>query len=105
MEAAVPRPLRSGEEGPKARRAPLPEAVPPAGLRAGTDAPEDAETPAPANAPPNAAAAAFDALGDAVTPGSGDERGDPREDAPSGADDFTWDPPPGRPQGGAPSGH
>ena len=105
LEAAVPRPLKSGDEGPKARRAPLPEAVPPAGLRAGTDAPEDAETPAPANAPPNAAAAAFDALGDAVTPGSGDERGDPREDAPSGADDFTWDPPPGRPQGGAPSGH
>ena len=33
VEAAVPRPLKSGEEGPKARRAPLPEAVPPAGLR------------------------------------------------------------------------
>jgi len=93
VEAAVPRPLKSGEEGPKARRAPLPEAVPPAGLRA--------EAPAPASAPPDAAAAAFEALGDAVDPGSGEERGGPRGDAPSGADDFTWDPPPARPQGGA----
>ena len=33
MEAAVPRPLKSGEEGPRASRAPLPESLPPAGLR------------------------------------------------------------------------
>ena len=32
MQLAVPRPLAAGEEGPKARRAPLPEARPPAGL-------------------------------------------------------------------------
>ena len=103
MEAAVPRPLKSGEEGPKARRAPLPEAVPPAGLRGGTGAPGDTEaTEAPAG-PPETAAAAFEALGDALTPGSGDEHGDSRDDTPS-ADDFTWDPPPGPPKGGAPSG-
>jgi len=101
VEAAVPRPLKSGEEGPKARRAPLPEAVPPAGLRAEAGAPGDAAAPARASAPPDAAAAAFEALGDAVDPGSGEERGGPRGDAPSGADDFTWDPPPARPQGGA----
>ncbi len=103
MEAAVPRPLRSGETGPKARRAPLPEAVPPAGLRARTDVGGETEAAGPA-ASPKSAAAAFEALGDAVAPGSGDERAAPRGDEPSGADDFTWDPPPERPQGGAPSG-
>ena len=34
MEAAVPRPLKGGEEGPKARRAPLPESPPPPGIAA-----------------------------------------------------------------------
>ena len=33
MEAAVPKPLHRGDEGPRARRAPLPESPPPAGLR------------------------------------------------------------------------
>ncbi len=40
MEAAVPRPLKSGEEGPKARRAPLPETPPPAGVTPAGDEPE-----------------------------------------------------------------
>ena len=34
MEAAVPRPLSSGEQAPRAKRAPLPESPPPAGLGA-----------------------------------------------------------------------
>ena len=37
MEAAVPRPLKGGEEGPKARRAPLPESPPPPGVSAADD--------------------------------------------------------------------
>ena len=105
MELAVPRPLPPGEEGAKARRAPLPEAQPPAGLpplRAADEAgapqaaPAGAEPAVPAAAP-DAASAAFEALGDAVAPDPGGDAG-----AKLG-DDFTWESPPQRPQGGSPS--
>jgi Protein of unknown function (DUF4446) len=94
MEAAVPRPLKSGEEGPKADRAPLPESAPPPALRAasGDQRAEDVA------ASPEAAAA-FEALGEAVGPaGPAEAAGAPAGDegeAPAEADDFTWDPPPG----------
>jgi len=97
MELAVPRPLASGETGPKARRAPLPDAKPPAGLEpvepvavAGpSGAPADTEPPSPD------ATAAFEALGDAVA-GEQDDLG------PAAGDDFAWEPPQ-RPQDGPPS--
>ncbi|MGE5228870.1 MAG: DUF4446 family protein [Deltaproteobacteria bacterium] len=102
MEAAVPRPLKGGEEGPRAIRAPLPDSAPPAGLR--DAAPEGPPTE---DAPPSPqATAAFEALGEAVGPagapeGAGARPGD-ASDAPAVADDdFTWDPPPGPPRGGA----
>lgn len=41
MEAAVPHPLKPGEEGQRAKRAPLPEMPPPFGLREITAADED----------------------------------------------------------------
>jgi hypothetical protein len=105
VEAAVPRPLRSGEEGPRAKRAPLPESKPPATLTGAADEaaagrPGDGDetlaaggdaraagtgTAAPATGA--AAAAAFEALGDAV----------------DADDDFTWEPPSAPPAGGAPS--
>jgi len=101
MEAAVPRPLKSGEEGPRASRAPLPESAPPAALR--KPAPEG--PPAEDAAPSPEATAAFEALGEAVGPaGPAEVAGAPTGDqaeAPADADDFTWDPPPGRPRGGA----
>jgi hypothetical protein len=103
MRLAVPRPLAADEDGPRARRAPLPEARPPAGLEpTGLEpaAPAEHEQPsgetiAAARQPSAAAAAAFEALGDAVAPGP---------DGPGAApgDDFTWEPPQ-RPQGGSPS--
>jgi Protein of unknown function (DUF4446) len=107
MEAAVPRPLHAGEEGPRAKRAPLPESSPPAGVP--LDEPAGAErgtTEAPARQATPDAAAAFEALGDAVAPGPDERRGG-ANDAWSGeapADDFTWEPPPGRPPGGDASG-
>jgi len=84
MDAAVPRPLKRGEEGPKAKRAPLPESPPPAALR---DAGDGEEQPA-ATSPQ--AAAAFEALGEAVGPGEEAAGDDPA----AGDDDFTWEPPP-----------
>jgi len=100
LELAVPRPLRASEEGPKAKRAPLPEARPPAGL-APLEGPaeagaEDAPAPSP---PPAGVAAAFEALGDAVGPAPAAET-DETDDA--GDDEFTWEPPQ-RPQGGSPA--
>jgi hypothetical protein len=98
VAAAVPRPLRAGEEGPRAARAPLPESAPPGGLsEEGT--PND-EPAAAQPAVPEEAAAAFEALREAVEPGS--SPGAPTtppadEPAPGDADDFTWDPPPARP--------
>jgi Protein of unknown function (DUF4446) len=102
MEAAVPRPLQSGEESPKARRAPMPESLPPAGVAPDQDEP-GAETAAPPRSPE--ATAAFDALGEAVgpTPAEGDRPAGDAEDAPGGPDDFTWEPPPGPPRGGSAS--
>jgi hypothetical protein len=101
MEAAVPHPLKSGEEGPKAGRAPLPESAPPAALREA--APES--PPVDLAAPSPEATAAFEALGEAVGPaGPAAAAGGPTGadgEAPAGADDFTWDPPPGPPRGGA----
>jgi hypothetical protein len=108
MEAAVPRPLKSGEEGPKAGRAPLPESAPPAGLRDAAPAGRPAEDAATSPE----ATAAFEALGEAVGPaGPAEATGAPAEaagapagdegEAPAEADDFTWDPPPGPPRGGA----
>ena len=98
MEAAVPRPLKSGEEGPKAQRAPLPESPPPPGVAPAEDEPA-AETAAGLSPE---ATAAFDALGEAVGPGSarGDRPAGDGQDAPAGSDDFTWEPPPGPPRGG-----
>ncbi len=108
MEAAVPKPLHRGEEGPRARRAPLPESPPPAGLRAEETAGEGRGAPrAPAGpAASPEATAAFEALGDAVSPGP-DQRADGADDARSreaSADDFTWEPPSGRPADGGTSG-
>jgi hypothetical protein len=68
VEAAVPRPLKAGEDGPRARRAPLPADEPP---------------PPQAGAPPDdEALKAFEALAELDAPG-----------ADSTADDesFTWD--------------
>jgi hypothetical protein len=104
-EAAVPKPLHRGEEGPRARRAPLPESPPPAGLRVQGPAGDQRGAPeAPAASPE--ATAAFEALGDAVSPGPG-QRADIADDARPGegpADDFTWEPPSGPPAGGGTSG-
>jgi hypothetical protein len=99
MEAAVPRPLTSGEDRPGARRAPLPEARTPAAPRDTGDEDEVTEQGA---APSPGAAAAFEALGEAVDPIP--ELGErPAGDGPSpAADDFTWEPPPAAPRGGAP---
>ncbi len=97
MELAVPKPLRPGEEGAKARRAPLPEAQPPAGLQPLHAADEAGAEPGAPAAAADAASAAFEALGEAVTPG-------PHPDTDAGlGDDFTWESPPQRPQGGSPS--
>ena len=109
VEAAVPRPLGPGEEGPRAKRAALPESPPPAGARRSEadDEREAAQTIGSAASPE--ATAAFEALGDAVTPGPGaapDDRrtgGDERPREP-GADDFTWEPPSQRPPAGGSSG-
>ncbi len=100
MEAAVPRPLKSGEEGPKARRAPLPETPPPAGVMPGGDEPE---APSGPGLSPEATAA-FDALGDAVTPAPApaqDDRQARDDEAPDASDDFTWEPPAAPSGGGA----
>ena len=100
MEAAVPRPLKRGEEGPRAGRAPLPESSPPAALRGA--APEG--RPAEDAAPTPEATAAFEALGEAVDArGPAEATGAPGGDEDPGpeTDDFTWEPPPGPPRGGA----
>ena len=109
MEAAVPRPLRSGEDGPRAKRAPLPESPPPAGARgarAGGES-EPGRPMEPAASPE--ATAAFEALGDAMTPGPGavpDGRQTAGRERPgeTGGDDFTWEPPSQRPPGGGSPG-
>ena len=108
MEAAVPRPLYAGEEGPRAKRAPLPESPPPAGVRLDETAGDERGGPtAPAGPAASAeATAAFEALGDAVAPDP-DGRTGGADDAWPGeapADDFTWEPPSGRPGGGGTSG-
>ena len=105
MEAAVPKPLHRGEEGPRARRAPRPESAPPAGLRAQAPAGDERDAPgAPAASPE--ATAAFEALGDAMSPGPGERAGGADDARPGEAsgDDFTWEPPPGRPPGAGTSG-
>jgi hypothetical protein len=105
MEAAVPKPLSRGEEGPHARRAPLPESRPPAGLRVPEPAGDErGASEAPAASPE--ATAAFEALGDATSPGPRERQGDADEARPGPAhpDDFTWEPPSGRPAGGGTSG-
>jgi len=98
MEAAVPRPLKSGEDGPRAKRASLPESRMPAALR--DDGGEDR-----AAAPSAQAAAAFEALGEAVEPvPEPSERPAGDDPSPAGDDDFTWEPPPAPsdpPRGGA----
>jgi hypothetical protein len=96
MQLAVPDPLAAGEDGPRAQRAPLPEARPPAGLDRPQPGAPPGDEPAPdASAPERAAAAAFEALGDAVAPASDPDR--PQDD------DFSWEPPPEGPRGGSPS--
>jgi hypothetical protein len=109
MEAAVPRPLLSGDESPQARRAPMPESPPPAGAAPAED--EPGAGTAPKRSPE--ATAAFDALGEAVGPAdaesagstlAGDERpAGYAEDAATGPDDFTWEPPPRPSRGGGAS--
>ncbi len=114
MQLAVPNPLAAGEQGPKARRAPLPEAKPPAGLA--PDVPTGrlrdeaaADEPAPEARRSPAATAAFEALGDAVTPDDGPDQTLGDDFTPDAGpdqtlgDDFTWEPPPQDPQGGSPS--
>jgi hypothetical protein len=98
MEAAVPKPLSRGEEGPRARRAPPPESRPPEGLR--VDGPAGDERGAP-EAPVDA-----QSLGDAMSPGPRERQSDADEARPGRAhpDDFTWEPPSGRPAGGGTSG-
>ena len=105
MEAAVPKPLHRGEEGPRARRAPLPESPPPAGLRVQGPAGDERGAPGEPAASPEATAA-FEALGDAVSPGPDERTGGADEARPgeAPADDFTWEPPSGRPPGGGASG-
>jgi hypothetical protein len=109
IAAAVPRPLRAGEEGPPAARAPMPEGAPPSGDRAAGEG-ADHESPAA----PTGAAAAFETLRDAAGPGPGAsslapageavEDTSPAAPAPDDTADFTWEPPPERPpQGGAPT--
>ena len=95
MQLAVPTPLAAGEEGPKARRAAMPEARPPAGLAPAQSAVDQAAPEESAPGRSDAATAAFEALGDAVSPGA-----DP--DLTLG-DDFAWEPPPPPPQGDSPS--
>ncbi len=93
MEAAVPRPLHPGEEGPRSRRAAMPEPEQPAGLRPAAEPAAGAGEDEPSAGPARTAdaAAAFEALGDAVAPGPGAAGGeDPH-------DDFTWEPPQQRP--------
>ena len=105
VEAAVPKPLHRGEEGPRARRAPLPESPPPAGLRVPGPAGDERDAPgAPAASPE--ATAAFEALGDAIAPGPGEREGKADEAPPGQAhpDDFTWETPSRRPPGGGTSG-
>jgi hypothetical protein len=99
VQLAVPKPLAAGEQGAKARRAPLPESRPSAGpsLTASADPAGTDETLEPtAQLPSAAAAAAFEALGEAAAPpaGRGPDLGLP--------DDFTWEPPQ-QPQGGSSS--
>jgi hypothetical protein len=109
-EAAVPRPLRSGEEGPRARRAPLPESPPPGSGGGETAGAGRTPTEAAESAASPEATAAFEALGDAVAPGPGAAQGGrpaAAGDAPPGepgADDFTWEPPSERPPAGGSSG-
>jgi hypothetical protein len=102
IEAAVPRPLTSGEVAPKARRAPLPESPPPAGMT-----PREAEPDAPSGPGLSPeATAAFDALGEAVAPAPAPAQGDRQagdDEAPDGPDDFTWESPPAPPRGGGAS--
>jgi hypothetical protein len=109
MEAAVPRPLHSGEEGQRAKRAPLPEGTPPAGMRDPQAHDERGAGQMTGSGASPEATAAFEALGDAVAPGpgvapdSGRVGDDERPDEPQ-ADDFTWEPPSQRPPGGGSSG-
>jgi hypothetical protein len=96
---AVPNPLQSGEEGPRAARAPMPEQAPPPAAEA---APEPAPEPA---LPAADAAAAFEALRDAAGPAGPAGPPPAHEPGPDDTADFTWDPPQERPpQGGAPAG-
>lgn len=87
IEVAVPRPLKSGEDGPRAKRAPLPE------IRVPTARTEADQESGEAAAPSPQAAAAFEALGEAVE--SAPEAGErPAGGGPAPADDdFTWEPP------------
>jgi hypothetical protein len=106
VAAAVPRPLGSGEEGPRAARAPLPESAPPEKLRRDAE-PRDEEQAAAGPAMPADAAAAFEALRDAVESGGSPDAPPPAPtEGPSPADtaDFTWEPPAERPPHGGGSG-
>jgi hypothetical protein len=108
VEAAVAHPLRSGEEGPRAKRAPLPESPPPAGVRdreSAGDGTEATSSMGPAASPE--ATAAFEALGDAVAaePGAPAEQpGGGAASGPADADDFAWEPPSQQPPGGGSPG-
>lgn len=97
---AVPKPLLAGEEGPRARRAPVPDNAPATHAKPGPDAPQD-QPPAAAAAVPAEAAAAFEALREAVEPGADSPeapRGAPAEPpAPDETADFTWEPRTDRP--------
>ncbi len=108
IAAAVPRPLRSGEEGPRAARAPMPESAPPARGRGADDHESPGDEPAAppaATAAPAEATAAFEALRDAAGPGEPPAAEPAAEPAPDDTADFTWEPPRERPpQGGGRAG-
>ena len=99
VTAAVPQPLRAGEEGPRAARAPLPDSAPP-GRPGGGAAPDDEPADAAPEIPPEKAAA-FEALQEAVEPAASPDVPAPGP-TPDDATEFTWEQPPARPSQGEP---
>ena len=110
MEAAVPRPLRSGEEGPRAKRAPLPESPPPAGVRGAEGRTTSARRPGRREPPrrrrrPRRSRRSATPWPPVRAPRRTTARPAPTSGRASrGADDFTWEPPSQRPPGGGSSG-
>ena len=101
MEAAVPRPLKSGEEGPQARGRRCPRARRrPASRRPRT---RPARRPPPDCRRRRRRRSTRSARPSAPSPRRATGRPATAEIAPAGPDDFTWEPPPGPPRGGGAS--